>query len=303
MKASSSITFALATVLFTSLFLVGTTSSVSRTDYGVTQVPEYDPWMDLNDDGTINLYDAVLLLTRYGSKGTPINKTELLLELQARMDALNATVMALEEQVALLGGGCAAEVGKFNGLVNSDMVETDPEGATTINFQNPFTSTDPPEMFVIVVLKQAANGLWEGAAIKAVESIKGSAGNWYGFSLTVSKYSDGSSISDNNKVFVTWMAVGTGSSTQPKHFASIEQLITTGNQITITFPVGMFTTAPNISATAFMLTGSHAGKTCYISNISVSATNATLSLQAWSGALWQDIADGETVQVSYTAVE
>ena len=58
-----------------------------------------------------------------------------------------------------------------------------------------------------MALKQAANGLQEGAAIKAVTDVKGSAGNWTGFDITVSKYSDGSSISDATEVYVTWMAV------------------------------------------------------------------------------------------------
>lgn len=263
----------------------------------------YDPWIDTDDDGDIDLYDAVELLTMYGSKGTPINKTQLLLELQARLDALNATVLTLEEQIALLGGGaCAVEVGKFDGEVNSDMVEK--EAATVINFENPFTSIDPPNMFVIIVLKQAANGLVEGAAIKAVESIKGSAGNWTGFDLTVSKYSDGSSISDTVKVFVTWMAVETvGTTMQPGHCANTQQLMTSGNQITITFPVGMFTTAPNLSVTVFILTGTHVGRICYISSKSVSATSATLSLEAWDGGSWQHIEDSEFAQVSWVAVE
>jgi hypothetical protein len=48
----------------------------------------YDPWEDLNDDGKIDLYDAVMLLNKYGTKGTPINKTALLLNLQQRVEAL-----------------------------------------------------------------------------------------------------------------------------------------------------------------------------------------------------------------------
>jgi hypothetical protein len=145
----------------------------------------YDPWIDTDDDGDIDLYDAVELLTRYGSKGTPINKTELLLELQARLDALNATVMAI----------------------------------------------------------------------------------------------------------------------QSRHCANTEQLMTSGNEITITFPVGMFTTAPNLSVTVFILTGTHVGRICYISSKSVSATSATLSLEAWDGGSWQHIEDSEVAQVSWVAVE
>ena len=82
MKAIKLLNILLASALLASLFLVNATT--------VSQTIEYDPWIDFNDDGEINLYDAVMLLTRYGSSGTPINKTELLLELLAKLDYLNA---------------------------------------------------------------------------------------------------------------------------------------------------------------------------------------------------------------------
>jgi hypothetical protein len=100
------------------------------------------------------------------------------------------------------------ESGNYDGVVNSDMVETDPGGETIVDFNSSFVSTEKPYMYVSVVLKQAANGLVEGTALRAVVDVKGTAGNWTGFDITVSKYSDGSSITDNTKVFVTWMAVG-----------------------------------------------------------------------------------------------
>jgi hypothetical protein len=99
------------------------------------------------------------------------------------------------------------ESGGYDGIVSADMVETDPGGATVVNFASAFTSTVKPVLHVHVVLKQAANGLVEGAAVKAVVDIKGAANNWTGFDITVSKYSDGSSISDATEVFVTWMAI------------------------------------------------------------------------------------------------
>jgi len=148
--------------------------------------PEYDPWVDLNDDGVINILDLVKVAIAFGAEGTPINKTALLLELEARIDALNATVMALE---------------------------------------------------------------------------------------------------------------GT------RHYASTEQQITTGNQITITFPIGMFTDPPHLSVIVYVMTGAYTGKTCYIQSMSVGTASATLDLQAWDGAAYQDIGDSENVQVSYTAVE
>lgn len=100
------------------------------------------------------------------------------------------------------------ESGAYDGIVNTDMVETDPGGLTTINFGSAFTTIEKPHMLISVALKQAANGLVEGSAIKAVVDVKGAAMNWTGFDITVSKYSDGSSISDATEVFVTWMAIG-----------------------------------------------------------------------------------------------
>jgi hypothetical protein len=47
--------------------------------------PEYDPWKDINDDGYIGIDDIVSVAENFGALGTPINKTELLLNLTAKM--------------------------------------------------------------------------------------------------------------------------------------------------------------------------------------------------------------------------
>jgi hypothetical protein len=46
----------------------------------------------------------------------------------------------------------------------------------------------------------------------------------------------------------------------------------------------------------------HAGKMAYIQNKVVQIGQATLDLQAWTGASFQDIGDSENVQVSWVAV-
>lgn len=63
---------------------------------------EYDPWIDTNDDGIINYEDLFNLASRYGTLGTPINKTDLLLQLQAEIDSLNATLISLADRVEAL---------------------------------------------------------------------------------------------------------------------------------------------------------------------------------------------------------
>lgn len=82
----------LAASLSFSILLVGITSSAS-----------YDPWCDLDDDGDIDIFDIVKLASAYGTSGTPINKTALLLEMQARIDALNATITSLKECIVVTG--------------------------------------------------------------------------------------------------------------------------------------------------------------------------------------------------------
>ncbi len=82
----------LVIVLMSSMFLVGITSSLGQ----------YDPWMDTNDDGRIDMRDIGNLARMFGAEGTPINKTALLLELQARIDALNATLTSLVENACIV---------------------------------------------------------------------------------------------------------------------------------------------------------------------------------------------------------
>jgi S1-C subfamily serine protease len=55
----------------------------------------YDPWLDYNDDGKIGLTDLVALANSYGTSGTPINKTALLLELQSEVQSLELKLDAL----------------------------------------------------------------------------------------------------------------------------------------------------------------------------------------------------------------
>lgn len=92
MHITKMISVALAMMLAVPMLLVGITSSVS-----------YDPWVDLDDDGDIDIFDIVKIAGAYGTTGTPINKTALLLELEARVDALNATVASLKECIVVTG--------------------------------------------------------------------------------------------------------------------------------------------------------------------------------------------------------
>ena len=77
------------TVAFIALFSVNSTTSIETLQTGL-----YDPWLDLNDDGEIDIFDVVMVARAYGSSGEPFNKTAALLELQAKVSILEATIAA-----------------------------------------------------------------------------------------------------------------------------------------------------------------------------------------------------------------
>lgn len=72
------VSITLGILLLSSTFFVGVTA----------QVNPYDPWVDINDDGEIDIFDIVQIAGAYGTTGTPINKTDLLLELLVRVQVL-----------------------------------------------------------------------------------------------------------------------------------------------------------------------------------------------------------------------
>jgi hypothetical protein len=75
----------LATFCLTSaLFAVKPSGSLSS--------KQYDPWMDINDDGRIDMRDIGQLCINFGAAGTPINKTALLLEILSKIDNLNTSL-------------------------------------------------------------------------------------------------------------------------------------------------------------------------------------------------------------------
>jgi S1-C subfamily serine protease len=78
-------TFCLATTLF---MVIPTRSSL--------ETNSYDPWLDINDDGNINILDISSLAIIFGTSGSPVNKTALLLELQNKIETLEAAIKTLE---------------------------------------------------------------------------------------------------------------------------------------------------------------------------------------------------------------
>jgi len=87
-------TFCLTSTLFMAIPI--------KSQVGTTSSNEYDPWVDINNDGTIDIFDLAALALDFGAEGEPVNKTELLLSLLSRMESLEARVETLEAEVANL---------------------------------------------------------------------------------------------------------------------------------------------------------------------------------------------------------
>lgn len=81
----------LGTIAFSSFLMVGVTMS----DFPPDPPGVYSPWGDLNDDGTIDIFDIVWLAGRFSTTGTPMNKTELV--------GLEDRVVALETRIPQKG--------------------------------------------------------------------------------------------------------------------------------------------------------------------------------------------------------
>ena len=107
------LTIVLFTLTISSLFLV----NVAVSDFPPDPEGEYSPWGDLNDDGIINIFDVVWLASRYGTTGTPLNVTELLLELETRVEVLNATISSLKECIVVTGSILYDENGSYDPIV------------------------------------------------------------------------------------------------------------------------------------------------------------------------------------------
>lgn len=61
------------------LAVLGLTTAILIPGSSSPSTAEYDPWADMNDDGQIDIYDVAYVASEFGTTGTPINKTALLL--------------------------------------------------------------------------------------------------------------------------------------------------------------------------------------------------------------------------------
>jgi hypothetical protein len=84
-----------------------------------TAEAEYDAFYDLNMDGKINLSDLIKLATHFGAEGTPINTTALLLELQTRINSLNASLLNSEAYLKTRINTLEASVAELQSRIDS----------------------------------------------------------------------------------------------------------------------------------------------------------------------------------------
>jgi hypothetical protein len=97
-KSLSFMGIILATVLLSSMFLV----SITISEFPPEPQGAYSVWGDLNDDGKIDILDIVWMAGHYGTTGTPINKTQLLLDLLLKIEQLNTTIIEQQNTISLL---------------------------------------------------------------------------------------------------------------------------------------------------------------------------------------------------------
>ncbi len=83
--ASTMMHIFLPVILVTCPFFINSTTSQSN---------GYDPWIDVNDYGKIDMRDIGVLARAFGTTGAPINKTDLLLSLNATVTELKAKLDA-----------------------------------------------------------------------------------------------------------------------------------------------------------------------------------------------------------------
>lgn len=82
------------------------TSTLFMIERAISSGSQYDPWKDVNDDGSINIIDISMVAKLFGTTGTPINKTQMLdlAAIEARVAALETRAQVLESKTAALEG-------------------------------------------------------------------------------------------------------------------------------------------------------------------------------------------------------
>jgi len=97
-------------------FCVTATLFMIFPSHSLSDANSYDPLLDVNDDGVINILDIYKVARAFGTSGTPINKTALLLGTNATAD-LPALYEAVKDSVVMIVGKTATGTVQGSGFV------------------------------------------------------------------------------------------------------------------------------------------------------------------------------------------
>ncbi len=276
----TSITF----IVISACIFIGGTASVSTTGPN-----GYDPWMDLDDDGDIDIFDIVKIAGAYGTSGTPLNKTALLLELDARVAALNATVMTLLSSTTNVHADLFADT-------------TDASGHLRVDYPTGMFTT-PPHLSVAAWF--SASGIAQMAHVTILENTRDNCTIYLrdGMGISLSSYS----------VQVSYVAVGdTPAGSESQTCTGVETLAcgdyapppaVVDHYVKLMFPV-VFANASNVklSFSGTVVSGLGAGHPSRITLVNVTTTYAVLALDGWDGSGWVHLNPFDEVQISYVAM-
>jgi len=97
-------------------FCVTATLFITFPSYSQTSRNVYDPWLDINNDGKIDILDIYKIASAFGTSGTPINKTGSLLEANSTVD-LPALYEAVKNSVVMIVGKTVGGTVQGSGFV------------------------------------------------------------------------------------------------------------------------------------------------------------------------------------------
>jgi prefoldin subunit 5 len=149
----------IALVLVTSCLLVTLFGTIPT--WSSQSVPEYNPWLDLDDNGKVNIMELLMEAKSFGASGDPINKTALLYNvndtftsLLSRIDSSNASLIDLRNRVAALENSM---------IPNASLIELsskiDSLNASLLDVQNRATSVEGRASALETTVNQLENNI------------------------------------------------------------------------------------------------------------------------------------------------
>ena len=179
-------------------FCVTATLFITFPSYSQTSRNVYDPWLDINNDGKIDILDIYKIASAFGTSGTPINKTGSLLEANSTVD-LPALYEAVKNSVVMIVGKTVGGTVQGSGFVynysgtmvvltNNHVVDGTTALSVTFSDGDGYSAvvkgTDPYADFAVVTVNAPASELvpisiWDSSTLKVGDPVV-AIGNPYG---------------------------------------------------------------------------------------------------------------------------